>query len=522
MLTLRIDPEATQAWRWDGTRYETDDGNRVSPYIHPLVEQVAATDGNRTMIIVRERVPDHPTASPEPVRVTTDELRQITAQARQWPVDLALIETAPGRPVRITAGATRSTPLFLAHADGVLYGSWDIADLRPFAADINPKEATRLLVYRPRYSTDTLFSGIRRLTERATATFGGDLIISYPEPVQHARPRTLAEDADVLSAFVEGIDAALDARPLDPDRTLCHLTGGLDSGSISARAAHRWPGQLNTATLIVIGPGREQQIRRRAEIRRKVPFGPCDLRIDTRDMLMFGPDCRRVRGEPVSPYDEPMYQHFTDLNARIAGLGAHTVITGLGGDEMVAVGSAESAEAAADRADNFELPWLGPRARAAIEYGDDAIAPPAMAGGITLLAAECVAPPLLRAGLWPVHPFAHRALVELGDQLPFYWRELKQLQRRHLATFGLSHDACNPTERESFAELVQESLTVNGLPLLRRILDEGSPLIEARLLDPDGLKAAVVELESQPYQEEPHSKLIEIITLDHAVKGFLS
>jgi hypothetical protein len=145
-----------------------------------------------------------------------------------------------------------------------------------------------------------------------------------------------------------------------------------------------------------------------------------------------------------------------------------------------------------------------------------------MAGGITLLAAETVAPPLLRAGLWPVHPFTHRALIELGDQLPFHWRELKQLQRRHLATFGLSHDACNPAQRESFAELVEESLLVNGLPLLLRILSEGSPLIESNFLDPDGIKAAIGELEAGLYREEHHSKLVEVITLDCAVKAFLS
>jgi hypothetical protein len=144
-----------------------------------------------------------------------------------------------------------------------------------------------------------------------------------------------------------------------------------------------------------------------------------------------------------------------------------------------------------------------------------------LAGGITLLAAECVAPPLLRAGLWPVHPFAERPLVTLGDQLPFHWRELKQLQRRHLATFGLSEDACNPSVRESFAELVEQSLLVSGLPLLRRILVQGSPLIEAGLLDPDGLKAAVTRLESGPYSEDPWSKLVEVVTLDQAARAFL-
>lgn len=522
MLTLRITPDASPAWRWNGTAYVSDDGaSVVTPYAHPMVEQVAATDGTRTAIIVRERVPGRAVASASPVPVTAAELDEITAAARDWPVDFVLIETADHSPVRVTAGAARTTPLFLAHRDGVLHGSWNMADLRPFATALNPKEATRMLVYRPRYSTDTAFAGIHRLTERATATFGGDLVITYPEPILHAQPLDLADDADVLAAFVERIDAALDARPLDPDATLAHLTGGLDSGSIATRMARRWPGRIDTATLIVIGPGRQQQIRRRAEIRARVPFGDRDLQLDTRDLLMFGPDCARTRGELVSPYDEPLHEHFTRLNAQIAATGAHTVVTGLGGDEMVAVGADESEQAAADKREDFTLPWLGPRALAAIEYGDDGIAPPAMAGGITLLAAECVAPPLLQAGLWPVHPFADPALIELGDRLPFHWRELKQLQRRHLATFGLSHDACNPLVRESFAELVEESMTVNGVPLLQRLLSEGSPLIEAGLVDPDGLARAVREVASGSYREEPHSKLVEVITLDLAARAFL-
>ena len=85
---------------------------------------------------------------------------------------------------------------------------------------------------------------------------------------------------------------------------------------------------------------------------------------------------------------------------------------------MVAVGSAESEQAAVDKTENFDLPWRCPAARAALPYGDDQVAPPAMTGGITLLAAECVAPPLLHVG--PVHPFAEAPLVRLGDRLPFH------------------------------------------------------------------------------------------------------
>ena len=58
------------------------------------------------------------------------------------------------------------------------------------------------------------------------------------------------------------------------------------------------------------------------------------------------------------------------------------------------------------------------------------------------------------------------------------------------------------------------------LPLLRRILGQGS-LIEAGLIDPDGLKAAVTELENGPYTEDPGSKLVEVITLDQAARAFL-
>ena len=420
------------------------------------------------------------------------------------------------------AGAARTTPLYLAHCDGILHGSWDIGLLRSHATGLNPKEAARMLAYHPRYSCETAFTGIWRLTERAVATYGGDLFIRYPHPVLHAGPRELADGADALAALAAAIDATLDLRPANPATATFHLTGGLDSGSIATRAARRWPGKLNTATLIITGPGREHQVRRRHEIRRRVPFGPHDVQVGTAGQLMFGPGCDRARGKLINPYDEPLYEHMTTLNTRIAALGARTVVSGLGGDEMVAVGSSESEQAALDKTENFGLPWLGPVARAALSYSDHQIAPPAMAGGITLLAAECVAPPpLLRAGLWPVHPFAEAPLVTLGDQLPFHWRELKQLQRRHLATFGLSEDACHPRVRESFAELVEQSLLVNGVPLLRRILDQGSPLIEAELLDPDGLNAAVTELETGPYSEDPWSKLVEVITLDQAARAFL-
>ncbi|MDS1270722.1 hypothetical protein RIF23_10465 [Lipingzhangella sp. LS1_29] len=128
-----------------------------------------------------------------------------------------------------------------------------MADLRNHVTGINPREAARLLIYRPRYSTDTLFRGVHRLTERAVAHFGEHLWISYPEPAIHSTPRELASDADVLGAFVGTMDAAMDRRPWADETTLLHLTGGFDSGTVATRAAERHPGRFSTATLLIGG-----------------------------------------------------------------------------------------------------------------------------------------------------------------------------------------------------------------------------------------------------------------------------
>ncbi len=42
----------------------------------------------------------------------------------------------------------------------------------------------------------------------------------------------------------------------------------------------------------------------------------------------------------------------------------------------------------------------------------------------------------------------------------------------------------------------------------------------SRLIDPDGLKAAVTKLENGPYAEDPWSKLVEVIMLGQAARAF--
>ncbi|MFJ9028280.1 hypothetical protein ACIRQP_07100 [Streptomyces sp. NPDC102274] len=226
MLKLRLTPYTDTTWRWSDGRYVTHDHrSEITPYRHPMVEHLAMTDGQRTLLVVRERAADRPRCEPTVRRASAREYDHARELAEQWPADYVVAETTPDEPVRVTAGTCRTTPLYLAHDADALNGSWDMADLRSHVGSINVREATRLLLYRPRYGSDTLFTGVHRLTERACAHFGGHLFLRYPSPALHTGPRELAPDADVLRAFVQALDDALDVRPLDPDRTLFHLTG---------------------------------------------------------------------------------------------------------------------------------------------------------------------------------------------------------------------------------------------------------------------------------------------------------
>ncbi len=523
MLTLHVAPYLDSSWQWHDDRYRTADRrSEIVPLRHPMVEHLAVSDGRRTLLVVRERVADRPACDTAVRHVSEAAYDQGRALLDQWPTDYVAVETVPDNPVRVTAGPCRTTPLYLAHDDIHLHGSWDMADLRAHAHGINTLEAARLLLYRPRYSHDTFFTGIHRLTERFTAFYGGHLHLHYPEPSLHAGPRELVPDADVPGAFVQALDDALDVRPLDAERSVFHLTGGFDSGTVATRAAQRYPGVLGTAALLIDGPGREQQIRRRKEMRNAVPFGPWDAVADAAVDLPLHPECARVRGEAISPYEEPLHYPFVRMTAQIAGHGAHTVVTGLGGDEMVALSQQEYLHRAAGRMEDAAgLPWIGRRVGEVAEFGDVGIAPPAAVNSMTLLSLEISAPVLLRAGIWPLHPFADPEVVALGEALPMDWRELKQLQRRRLADLGLSRDVVWPAERESFAEVVQNGLLTYGRPLLRRMLASGSPLFDAGLIDPDGLARGLQRLDRGPYEERRDSQLIEVIHLHQAAVAYL-
>lgn len=523
MLTFTVTPYSPDPlWRFDTSqrRYTSQDGQSfLAPVRHTLLENLALTDGARTLLVVRERATGRATCEPGIRVVEPSEFDDAVAQAQRWPLDFVTVLTEPGHPAIIQAGPRPACPLYLAHDGRSVHGTWEMGDLRRFATGIENVEAARLLIYKPRYTHQTLFTGIFRLTERSTAYFGGDLYLRYPAPALHAAARELVDGADVLNAFDTALDLALTAHPIAEAATWFHLSGGFDSATLATRAAAANPGAYPTSALLIGGPGRTQQERRRAKLRAAAPFAEADVLIDAMDRLPLDPECVRAKGLPISPYEEALHNPFRLLTAAMADAGAQAVVTGLGGDEMVAL--TEDERAHSELIEVPVMPWLGTAAQDALAYGDIGIAPPALVNNMTLLSMETTAPILLRQGIYPMHPFTHPALVDLGEQLPYDWRLLKQLHRRRLARLGLDGDVVLPVHRESFAEVVRAALTSHGVGLLRALLRTGSPLIERRLVDPDQLAAAVTRLEAGSYSENRESQLLEVIDLHLAAVAFL-
>ncbi|MDS1270721.1 hypothetical protein RIF23_10460 [Lipingzhangella sp. LS1_29] len=225
----------------------------------------------------------------------------------------------------------------------------------------------------------------------------------------------------------------------------------------------------------------------------------------------------------IAPTEDPLHHPFTQMARAVSEAGVRAVVTGLGGDEMVALTQDEEPHRGlGETTDTQILPWVGPRASSVLEFADDGIAPPALVNSMTLLSLETTAPVLLREGLWPIHPFADPDMVRLGEQLPFVWRELKQLQRQRLDALGMSEDVVYPVERESFAEVVEHTLTTHAPKLFDRMLVEGSPLFDAGLVDPDGLRGAVERLTTARYSAECDAKLLEVLSLHLSAVAFLS
>jgi asparagine synthase (glutamine-hydrolysing) len=503
-----LDP-ATLRWHpADGSwRHDPEPGNSpgwIEPFTHPALEhQLVLGPGGHGFIVNRER--RRGTAKVSPIHRAPDDAAyaRLRTQAVAWPLGFILIDLAPTA-VRITASAWGLAPIHLITSpDGALHGSWDLLDLLDGITDrLNPVEVVRFLTYTPVYSSHTLLTDVQTVTERATATFTrrpggtGRLRIDYPEPGLHALPRRLRQDADPVPAFEDLLAHVIEQWAFTPGTTVADLSGGMDSTNVALTLAQLHPGRVTTGAMILTGPYRRQQTRRRAYLRRTGFAG--DHQLQMVDHLPFAPSGPRARGQRFHPQEGPYAEARNLLLDRYAAGGARVVFTGLGGDEAMKLHTCEIARRPAGHrpepplriGDHNEPVYLGDHGRRLLGARYDNAAPVGPTLWSILDAYAALYPHYMRRGLWPINPLAAPQIVRLAESLPADWRTKKRLFRDRLTRLGFPQEVVHPPLPENFQHILDLAMRRHGVTLLESLLDDGSRLVADGYLDEAELRRA--------------------------------
>lgn len=144
------------------------------------------------------------------------------------------------------------------------------------------------------------------------------------------------------------------------------------------------------------------------------------------------------------------------------------MFTGYGGDEIMGLAPDERT---GDTRPPPIPPWLDRRARDALTNVDTGCSPVTEVALPSLVVFAARNPTYLRAGLWPIAPFASPELSRFGRSLPVEWRNGKHLLRQRLSRAGLTRAVTHPARPESFAATMQAALRRHAPALLADMLD---------------------------------------------------
>ncbi|MBB6376968.1 asparagine synthase (glutamine-hydrolyzing) [Pseudonocardia eucalypti] len=392
--------------------------------------------------------------------------------------------------MHVVAGPLGIAPVYVACKGDELHGSWDVADLSEFASSerMVDRVVARLLSRRHRYSTDTLFSEIHRITEPTVATFTeAGINLRYPPDALHVlKARHLASDADPVSEFRHRLNKIV--QPIfdaNAQGVGVELSGGLDSANVALSMASCGESQICSFGVLIDGVDGKAQVLRRMNLADKLEFR--DYAVPVRDHLPFDLDGSRLHVAHDGD-GEVYWEAFDAMRRKAVSHGVHTILTGFGGDEMLALRLAE-------RDAPPPLPalpgWLGPRVRRGLNELETNVAPSSAVAVPTLMAAARH-PNYLRAGLWPVAPLAQPDMLQLGESLPVPLRNNKDLFRQRLARAGFGPAVTHPERPESFGPSMALALARHAPRLVAGMLKE-SILVDLGYVNPYGL-AEVLDL----------------------------
>jgi asparagine synthase (glutamine-hydrolysing) len=408
--------------------------------------------------------------------------------------DFVELTMEPGQ-ARLAAGVFGTAPLYLTEKAGELHASWDLTLLRPHlrADRLVARVVARTLTRQHRYTSETLFQGVYRLTERAAATFTpSGLSIHYPDPAEHVlEPRTLRPGVEPLAALDELLTDVIRQAPTATGCVGVELSGGADSGNVAlAVKAARFPQAYSFGLLVGGNTGRQQRERRRALVEH---CGFSDTATPAIQHPPFCPGGVRALCKPHDPAGAFYQEAFDVVREQAAARWCEVMFTGSGGDEINAHHSRTQAELPTPE----PVPWLGVKAARALAEVNEYLAPIPVLPVPTLMAFGMHNPGFLRAGIWPVSPLAHPRIVRFMEQLPHEHKRGKALFRERIRRAGLPEWVAAPTEPENFLAVLEKGLRSYGLPVLDDMLKE-SILVDLGYVDGKALAKAGRNADSAP------------------------
>ncbi|WP_330239199.1 asparagine synthase-related protein [Streptomyces sp. NBC_00525] len=416
---------------------------------------------------------------------------------------------------RLTVGVFGTAPLYLLENAGELHVSWDLATLRPYLSveRLVPRVVARTLTRQHRYTSDTVFDGVYRLTERASAVFtASGLTVLYPEPAEHVlEPRTLRPGVDPLASFDRLLTDVVREAPCTTGCMGVELSGGADSGNVALSVKATGFPQVHSFGLLVGGTsGGPQRERRRAYA------DHCGFQDTTVPAMRYPPFCPggvRALRRPHDPAGAFYQEAFDALRTQMAVRRCEVVFTGSGGDEVNAHHSRTSAELPSPE----PVPWLGPAAVRARTEVNEQLAPIPVLPVPTLMAFGMHNPGHLRAGVWPMSPLAHPRIIRFMEQLPHEYKRGKALFRERIRSAGLPDAVASPAEPENFLTVLETGLRRYGLAMLDTMLKE-SVLVDLGYVDGKALAKARKDAGAAPVVPD---LLCDVLALEAGLRSLM-
>lgn len=499
--------DSTGPWNRQGRRWVCG-SSWIEPFPNPALEELFISDETSAAVIVRERLTNQ--RLPASFSGLVDFRGAVEAQ-KAWPAEYNVIELRQAD-IIISAGARGSAPVYALVDNDIIHLSWRVSEFRRFlaAGNIDRAEVALFLTGNDQYSHHTIWRNVTRLTERCRIQFNASgLKVRLPESALHCEPRELVPGSDPIGAYDALLRHELTMRDL-PVKTVAEVSGGLDSANVAITATALLPG-LRSYGLAIGGAAREQQLCRRRTLIHVL--GIEDLTIDAMNHLPFSGHSKRA----VNSFLDPMVEPYREcLGSALDAVGAHVVLTGIGGDELMGLRPEES-----DQRNTPPGSCLGgaeiftPHLRNLIEIQDYTYMPASVLYEPTLQAAAVRAPVFLEHDTWPINPLASPSLVRFCEWLPTAWRRDRRLHRDRLVRAGLGPRWPYPSLRENFTDVMAAGIATYVLPQIRKLMTD-SRLADLSLINP----RAVTDLSGRlSARQLTKIGLYELINLELALRA---